>query len=175
MCCILNNWDVYGFSNQLHPSTKSQYVLQELKSSVHSATVIPAKTKSGICSGFAREWLIYCWLISHGYSLRIHKGFTQDFLPKSAVVSSWLFTQDSCRIHAGLILSWISWFFTKDLLRIYSGLILSLILNTPVAIHHFVLKLTTINKMADKIFQEWHESILFFYCAPHRRSSILKK
>ena len=40
VCCIMNNWDVYGFSNQLHPSTKSQYVLQELKSSVHSATVM---------------------------------------------------------------------------------------------------------------------------------------
>ena len=24
VCCILNNWDIYGFSNQLNPSTKFQ-------------------------------------------------------------------------------------------------------------------------------------------------------
>ena len=24
VCCILNNWDIFGFSNELHPSTKSQ-------------------------------------------------------------------------------------------------------------------------------------------------------
>ena len=40
VCCILNNWDIYGFSNQLNPSTKSQYILQELKSLGHSATII---------------------------------------------------------------------------------------------------------------------------------------